>query len=481
MAASHKTAEALRRIDDQLECAICLQSYTDPKLLSCFHTFCRHCLEGLVVEDQGTPVAVVTCPKCRQSTPVPRDGIGTLQSACHVHHLFDIRDMLRKATTDSETIQCEKCNEALATAFCRDCGKYVCVRCTEIHHKWDELTTHQIVSIDDVQAGAAGLRLSKVKYCPKHPESHLKIYCETCQELICTDCTVRLHRGHQYDLVADSFPRYKDELQAHLQSLEQKLSLVNERVCDVDRRMNEVKDQKLTIEADIDKRVKQLHQALDQRREELLDQLDKVTQQTLKSLAAHRDEIEMLQTRISSCLEYVKGSLKTGTEGETLAMKAPLLKQMQQVTAKITPDTLRLHDIVLVERDAPRLTDACHNFAAIRTIDLTQCHASGPGLKTAMVGERVDIRLHTKDKKTGVSEIEAGDITAELLCCETGAVTNCGIRRVKEGEFKIRYWPSVFGRHQLSIMIWGRHIRDSPYSVVVQTCMSGIRSLVGSM
>ena len=48
MAEPLKVADnALKKITAQLECSICLDMYTNPKLLPCFHTFCKKCLERL--------------------------------------------------------------------------------------------------------------------------------------------------------------------------------------------------------------------------------------------------------------------------------------------------------------------------------------------------------------------------------------------------------------------------------------------------
>ena len=79
---------------------------------------------------------------------------------------------------------------------------------------------------------------------------------------------------------------------------------------------------------------------LEQRRIELVGQLLRLTQQKLKGLAAQRDQCELVQTQLSSCLDYVEGSLKTGSEGEILAMKTPVLKQIGQIAAEFNPHTL---------------------------------------------------------------------------------------------------------------------------------------------
>ena len=54
--------KAFKELDDheQLNCSICLDIYTDPRLLQCFHTYCTKCLIKLVVRDrQGYPAQPV--------------------------------------------------------------------------------------------------------------------------------------------------------------------------------------------------------------------------------------------------------------------------------------------------------------------------------------------------------------------------------------------------------------------------------------
>ncbi len=466
--------EALKKVEDQLECSICLQPYTDPKLLPCFHVYCKHCLERIVVQDQDG--STITCPKCRQQANLPEEGVAALQFAFHVNHLFDIRETLEKAKEPDKT-QCEKCKEATATGFCRDCGKFVCESCTKIHQRWDELANHQIVGLADIRAESASLVSPKrnVTYCFRHKDTVLKIYCETCQELICNDCTVRFHKDHKYDLIADTFPKHRNEIQAHLQPVRQQLDTINGALRALDTRTKEIGSQRMVIEGAIQKRIDQLHQALDQRREERVGQLDQLTQQKLKSLVAQKDRIQTLQTQLTSCLEYMEGSLKTGTEGEILAMKAPVVKQIQQITAVINPDTLdpcEIADAFLVENDAPKLTEACRSFAAVATLtDPTQCYTTGKGLQATVVGETGEVTLHTMEKG---SLLQPDHIAAELVCCQNKTKIKSGVKKAGMGKYRVQYQPITRGKHQLNITIGGRHTKGSPHTVVVQPSLKAL-------
>ena len=52
----------------ELECAICLEQYEEPKVLPCLHSFCKTCLEGLLPKE-GLAWRV-DCPSCHSGVEV---------------------------------------------------------------------------------------------------------------------------------------------------------------------------------------------------------------------------------------------------------------------------------------------------------------------------------------------------------------------------------------------------------------------------
>ena len=40
-------AKLLQEANEQLECSVCLEEYTDPRSLVCSHTFCMECLTNI--------------------------------------------------------------------------------------------------------------------------------------------------------------------------------------------------------------------------------------------------------------------------------------------------------------------------------------------------------------------------------------------------------------------------------------------------
>ena len=474
MATPHKPNEETRKkVAAHLECGICLDQYNDPKLLSCFHVFCKQCLERLVLQEEGQ--LILRCPNCRRATTLPPQGVSGLQSDFHAHHLFEIQDMLVKTTKP----KCEKCKQkSSATGFCRDCGKLVCDKCTKLHQTWKDFTNHQIVPIQDVQADAVNLisPKKKVLYCPRHKDNALKIYCETCNELICTDCTIRLHQGHHYDVISDTFPKHKQEILDNLEPVKHHLATVNQALHTFDARSREIQDQKAAVQEEIHTKIDQLHQVLEQRRTELIGQLDQLTQNKLKTLAAQRDQVELLHTQLTSCLEYMDGSLKTGTQAEILEMKAPLLKQINQITANFNPDALAPEEEanIFLVADSDLHRDA-EKFAEVAQ----SAHSTGNGLKSATVGEPVTVTVHNVDQQGKNTTKPA--LTAELVRSRDATRAECQVRRVGGSKYELQYQPATRGEHQLDIRINGKNIKGSPYTVVVMPSPQSLGKPVGSI
>ncbi len=250
--------EAFSKVEDQLSCLVCLEPYTNPRLLSCFHVYCQHCLEDIVSHNrQGQ----LECPKCRWPTPLPPTGVSGLQATFHVHYLFDIQETLKKVK-EPQKLACEKCSvtDRKATSFCRQCTEFICEKCTDTHKKWKELKNHEIVSIEKVEEDLIHLVSPKKTSpcCPKHDD----IYCETCGELICIHCTVQIHKDHKYCVIADTIESHKKEIMDSLGPVEKQLEATDTALVNLDGRHSEIVEHGGKIATNIHSKFGEIYQAL---------------------------------------------------------------------------------------------------------------------------------------------------------------------------------------------------------------------------
>ena len=425
--------EAIRQLEEQLNCSICLDIYTDPKLLQCFHTYCRKCLVKLVVRDQQGDLSL-TCPICRQATPVPANGVAGLQSAFQTNEFLRIREDLIKK---------------------RDIAG----------------------SLVGSKVDATPLTPSTIKIIPncyEHVDKERELYCETCEVLICYKCAFRggKHEGHDCDEIKNAYERYKEEVRPSLKLMESKLNAVKKVLAQLNTCCGEVSDQREVIEDSVHNAIRGLHQLLDVRKTELISVLHQITQAKLKGLAAQRDEMETIQAQLSSCLDFVRKSLETESQGDVLTMKENIVKQVKELIIPFKPDTLKPNtEADMKFSSSPDVTTACRNYGKVYAVgdpDPSQCQATGKGLETAVVGEKSTAILQTINFSSEPCSRPIKSLECELVSEITGSRVIGNIERRGQNQYKIEYRPTMKGKHQFHVKVEGHHIRKSPFSVAVK-------------
>ena len=473
--------QAIRKLEDQLTCAICLDDLKDPKLLQCFHVYCKDCLQQLVVKDHQGQLSL-SCPTCRQSTVLPQaTGVSGLQSAFHIHHLLEIKDALEKVK-EPQKVKCGKCRpdepslDEPATSYCRDCGKFMCAICTTLHKRWDDLKGHEVVAMEQFESKVKQLNaLNKVHlYCSLH-QKKLKLYCETCDKLICSNCIVKIHRDHRYDLVSDTFEKHKAQITASLDEVEEDLGLTNEALEQLDVRSQDLDDQQAAIEESIQREKKQLIEVIEARATELIGKADSFTKIKKKNLAAQRDELETIQTQLSSCLSFVRDSLKSGSEGEVMKMKIGVMKQIKEMTDNFKPDVLPPCENANVKftSSLPMQVSQLQQFGdvSVHNASLEKCSTTSKVLETAEPNERAIAVVNVNDSKEEgcpIRTIRVQSPTCELVSDTVCEKEDCSLKKTEDSQDKIRCRRSSRRRHRPHIKVEVVHVNGNGDPVTVK-------------
>ena len=430
-------AEGLKRVEEQLNCSICLDTYTDPKILQCFHIFCRQCLVPLGVRDQQGQLSL-TCPTCRQVTPIPARGVAGLQSAFTINNHLEILEDSAK-----------KLENAPATP--------------------ERATPTDLNPVN------------KASHCFVHEDKELELYCETCGELICLKCALKdgKHHSHDYEELNVAFEKYKEEITSSLEPMEKQVTTIKKVLALIEQCRGEISDQQIAIEDNIHVTFRRLREVLTVRETELIGQLHKATQVKLKGLAAKSDQIETTLAKLDSCLHFMRETIKAGNESDVLMTKTNTVHQVKELTTPFQEDTLKPNtEADMVFSALADLTAMCQSYGQVFTsgsLDPSKCHTTGKGLEVAVVGEKSTAILHVVS-----SEGKPFDKSIKLLECKlvseiTGTRASCSVERRGQSQYEISYQPTIKGRHQLHIKVEGQHVRGSPSSVAVKSPVEKIK------
>ena len=432
--------KVVKELEELLNCSFCLDTYTDPKLLQCFHVYCRQCLVPLVDQDQQGQLGL-TCPICRQVTPVPERGVAGLQSAFHINRFLEIKESLQRPENPAATLE-----EAAPT--------YV-------------------------------NPVKKASHCFVHEDKELELYCETCGELICMRCALKggKHHDHSYEDLGQAFRKYKEEISSSLEPMEKQVTIMKKALGQLDARCGEISDQRTATAVNIHGTFRRLQEVLDVRETELIGQLDQVTQGKLKSLAVQRDQIETTLAQLCSCLHFMRESLRTGNEGDVLMTKTNTVRQVKELTTPFPPEILEPStDAGMVFSAQADMSAACQNYGQVFAPGLpdpSKCHVTGKVAEVAVVGEKCTAILQAINFEGELCKESIKSLECNYVSEITGIRASCSVERSGQSQYEISYQSTIKGRHQLHIKVQGQHIRGSPFSVAVKSSVENLILTIG--
>ena len=145
----------------------------------------------------------------------------------------------------------------------------------------------------------------------------LDLYCETCEELICRDCIIKLHRNHDYDLVEEVYPKHEAEILEALEPVKEQLVSVHKFLENLHLQQNQINQQGEAMKDKIRANIQKLQDSLTAKGEELKAQVQRKAQEELQELAAQRDQLEWQRALLESYRDYLKESLEEADDEDS--------------------------------------------------------------------------------------------------------------------------------------------------------------------
>ena len=172
-----------------MECTVCHEHFTLPKLLPCGHLLCRHCLVSWL---KSQPEA--SCPLCRCAIVDPKERKG--------RSLEDIADgfptdLAMAALVEADRLLskqhvCCVCVNVAAVSMCLTCGDMFCQSCSTLHKKQSVSKHHKVENLASLTV--ENLAANRPANCAVHDDEVSKVYCPTHGASICLLCATTDHR-----------------------------------------------------------------------------------------------------------------------------------------------------------------------------------------------------------------------------------------------------------------------------------------------
>ncbi|XP_066270948.1 E3 ubiquitin-protein ligase TRIM45-like [Branchiostoma lanceolatum] len=329
-----------------LECAICLESFKDPKILPCLHTFCKGCL-GKFLAKEGDVKGKFPCPTCRTETVLSEGGLAGLKDNFFVLSLRDTVEAQKSLVSkEDDKFHCDVCEEEEASGGCEICEEFLCGECSLAHRRAKRTREHEIIGVAELKekllAKAHSVKSRSLPICPNHEDEKLKFFCESCLRPICRDCTVLQHRDHKYgylaNVVGDFRVKIKDTMEAakpKIDEYQEVASVLAKKQAELDNKSKRAADD---IDAAADKETKYFSGLIIGKQTELKEQLATDVAARSKQLSATSDSVESTLGCLSSTLDFSQKVVEHGSDFDVMNVYSDVTARLATLLKCPTPD-----------------------------------------------------------------------------------------------------------------------------------------------
>ena len=508
-----------------ITCQLCSQPYTDPRMLSCLHSFCRECLhkevERISAQQDGGGVGSqqdgggegpqqngeakssqqgFKCPTCVKSVSMPVGGVRDLPQNLHLDAEVKINQYQSKFASNNK-VPCDACDDSSsgpAVGFCCTCLQFLCQLCCDHHKRARNFRLHNVLSPLGEKVDRELLSAIKPS-CSLHNKEFI-IYCETCRCLICQGCIISDHMDHTHNAKLPNIAKsHQDDITKLLTLAQVVKEKLTGAIYDNNRALKRVEVCEETVSTTIMETFKKLHQTLEDRMNEMLRELHDDSLSKKTALELQKEKYEALRQNLSHC-SGIASSVLTCTDCEIIALKQLPSKELQASIDEVekvslTPcvnsdiktamqldlyrknvlEVFSLFDSVCPEKCNWKLLTSCPvingNFSVVVEAKdskerLYRCNDIQVKAELTRVVPKLPqatIMPELAPKVIGFKAPVVGR-AMQWRTTLTGKVSSNS-----NGTYTITFTPATSGCYDLSVTIDGQHIKDSPKSITVDS------------
>ena len=309
-------------------------------------------IDGYVESHRGTDrkIEIFSCPTCRSDfTLQANQNVAELTSSYFIKNMLEIMSIQQKAKRCSA---CSRCTNP-AISHCTSCEMFLCSKCSESHDSWPSNKNHSVLLLREMNNDEQSQAKKRRKlFCLKHENELLKYYCETCKELVCTDCFVLNHQKpnhmHSCQLVSEAAEKGREVLQSNCATFDGKVSEGKDALKNISEVMKILeKNAKNTKDEIRQQKVKILNiiaEKLDEKEKEMIEEINNVFRELQEELNEQHDEIKHYLKNVQASESFAKNLLKRGSIEEILASQKLIHKNIEKFTNGQPTDMTAVND-----------------------------------------------------------------------------------------------------------------------------------------
>ena len=463
----------LDNLHEEVSCPVCKTTFTEPKTLPCLHSFCLHCLDG-ILRNSGRH-DIIACPECRREVQVPSSGnLKDLPTNFRINSLLDVLAIKECHTAGVKCANCDKSSRH--SSYCFQCCAFWCDECIIAHNLIKANKEHRVLALKDFEDQDIEDVLKRPAFCQQkhHEKEELKFFCKNCDVAICNLCVATIHDGHAKIVLEEAASERKIQVKSVIETQKKNIEHKKNEITDLERQCNRIEARGNAVKRDIHKFAEDMIAIIETKKKEMLNKADKQIKESLGCVRTQQREVQRQVKLLETAVEKAESLLKRCTNAEITqldkSLNTVLPEEVSDVGKQAAADPEGLRQFRLKENKT--LLDSLNSdgIGTFQTFVTNTCAhqstAEGEGISEASVGLESNFLLTTRNAEGEQCYNERDCVTVEIKNQRYhDCATEVRLKDEKDGSYKVRYFLKDTGKCQVSVKINEEHIRGSPFPV----------------
>ena len=451
-------------------CQYCSNTYQDPRILSCLHSYCVQCITKLHVENTTS----IICPTCNHSTTLPDGSVTSLPRNIRLGEETKLDTVLFKVTSTSPP-PCDSCDENSPIAYCTECDDLLCKDCWDAHQKLKKSRSHSSFTLKEAQNMSRDKLIKMLpsssssstffsRTCQHHSDQTLDLYCQQCTIPVCVKCSGISHKDHPVHQVSQQIIQNKEEIQQSLEEFQSAQQNLKKVITAGEEMKEKIKARKIEVDTTIRQAFVKLQQLLHQREEALLAKSSEEAMAKDVRLSIQLEGTKHLLDSMSHCHSLASIATSEYNDVELLSIAHTLHKRANDLQKLYSEISLGLCESpnISVEVNTDTLATMITEFGCISDTSFSNSTAVIPRNRLAM-GAEMKVKVVSRNSRG--QEVDHGGEMVSGRLTPVGKI--CQVTDNSDGTYLVSVTPQQLGQHKLSITTYGQDIQGSPFDLSV--------------